>query len=155
MRAQDLARAPWSYLVTTGSLDWGATRSGQPVVLDARERRVEGIHTCPCEPHKPVRQIAGIGLLGGLLVVITPKERGGELAGQLRMLKRLIAASDGEQAVGNLATSGLPIEELARSRQQLQRLKLDLLGAHASAAASRRSETAQSRPCETGGVSFK
>jgi hypothetical protein len=58
------------------------------------------------EPDEPVSEIKGVCLLGLLAVVITPEERGGELTGELGMLKRLLAAGDLQEALGDRTASG-------------------------------------------------
>jgi hypothetical protein len=70
------------------------------VGLDDRESHVERFDAGVAEPDEPVSEIKGVGLLGLLAVVITPKERGGELAGELGILKRLLAAGDLQEALG-------------------------------------------------------
>jgi hypothetical protein len=78
------------------------------------------------EPDEPVSEIKGVGLLGFLAVVITPEERGGELTGELGMLKRLLAAGEVQEALGDRTASGAAFT----GASDLERLQIGVFGTH-------------------------
>jgi hypothetical protein len=78
------------------------------------------------EPDEPVSEIKGVCLLGFLAVVITPEECGGELTGELGMLKRLLAASDFQEALGDRTASGTAFT----GASDLERLQIGVFGTH-------------------------
>jgi hypothetical protein len=75
------------------------------VGLDSYERHLERFDAGVAEPDEPVSEIKSVCLLGLLAVVITPEERSAELTGELGMLKRLLAARDLQEALGDRAAS--------------------------------------------------